>query len=244
MALIVTSFLAGVLTIAAPCVLPLLPVIIGGSVSEKDKKKPIIIILSLSISLVVFTLLLKASTLLIDISASFWASISGSIILFFGVITLFPNLWETISEKFNLGSSSQSFLQQSTQKKGNLGSILIGAALGPVFSSCSPTYALIVATILPQSFFVGLINIISYVLGLAVMLLLIAIYGQKLVTKMKWLADPNGKFKKVLGAIFILVGLAVLTGIDKEIETYLVENEIYKVSEFETNLLENTQQLN
>lgn len=244
MALIVTSFLAGVLTIAAPCVLPLLPVIIGGSVSEKDKKKPIIIILSLSISLVVFTLLLKASTLLIDISASFWASISGSIILFFGVITLFPNLWETISEKFNLGSSSQSFLQQSTQKKGNLGSILIGAALGPVFSSCSPTYALIVATILPQSFFVGLINIISYVLGLAVMLLLIAIYGQKLVTKMKWLADPNGKFKKVLGAIFILVGLAVLTGIDKEIETYLVENEIYKVSEFETNLLENTQKLN
>ena len=51
---------------------------------------------------------------------------------------------------------------------------MIGAALGPVFSSCSPTYALIVATVLPQSFLSGLFYISVYVIGLALMLLLVA----------------------------------------------------------------------
>ena len=65
MLLLLISFIAGVLTILAPCVLPLLPVIIGGSISGKTKEKsrPYIIAASLAASLVVFTLLLKLSTL-------------------------------------------------------------------------------------------------------------------------------------------------------------------------------------
>ena len=238
MALLITSFFAGVLTIAAPCVLPLLPVIIGSSVAEEDKKKPYIVIAALSGSLVLFTLLLKATTLFIDIPNSFWALVSGGIVLLFGVITLFPNLWEKVSELLGLSTSSNTFLQKATQKGGISGDIMIGAALGPVFSSCSPTYAILVATVLPQSFAVGLINIIVYVLGLAVMLLLIAVFGQRLVSHMKWLADPHGGFKKFLGALFIVVGLFVLTGTDKKIETYLIESGIYDVSELELNLLE------
>lgn len=238
MALLLTSFFAGILTIAAPCVLPLLPVIIGSSVAEEDKKKPYIIIASLSVSLVLFTLLLKATSALVDIDPRTWALVSGFIVLFFGLITLFPELWEKISIKLGFTSSSNEFLDKSSAKQGNLGSILMGAALGPVFSSCSPTYLILVATVLPQSFAVGLINIIVYVLGLALTLLLIAIFGQRMVTRLKWLADPHGKFKKVLGIIFVLVGLAVMSGIDKKLEAYLVESGIYNVSQIELDLLE------
>lgn len=240
MALFITSLLAGVLTIGAPCVLPVLPVIIGGSVAEEDKKKPYIVIASLSVSLVVFTLLLKASTLLIMVPPSFWASISGGIVLIFGIFTLFPHLWEKISEKLRISSASNAFLHNSSQKSGIGGSILIGAALGPVFSSCSPTYALIVATVLPQSFLSGLFYIIVYVIGLALMLLLVSIFGQRLVSKLRWLADPESKFKKGMGVLFILIGLLIVTGTEKKIETYFVESGVYNVSEFELNLLENS----
>ncbi len=237
MALLFTSFIAGILTIAAPCVLPLLPVIIGSSVPGSNRKKPYIIILSLSISLVIFTLLLKATSLLLGVDTMVWAVISGSIVLVFGIITLFPGLWDKVSKKLKLTSSSHALLQSSSRKKGYLGDIMMGSALGPVFSSCSPTYALIVATVLPQSFLVGLVNVIVYVLGLAIVLLLIAVFGQRIVSKLSWLADPHSKFKKVLGIIFIVVGLLIITGFDKNIQTYLIESGIYKVSELELKLL-------
>lgn len=67
MTLFIVSFLAGVLTILAPCVLPVLPVILAGSLGEKGRWYPHIIIFSLALSVVIFTVLLKVSTLFIDI---------------------------------------------------------------------------------------------------------------------------------------------------------------------------------
>lgn len=67
------SFIAGILTILAPCVLPVLPVILAGSLTEKEKWYPYLVTLSLALSIVIFTVLLKASTALIDIPSSFWS---------------------------------------------------------------------------------------------------------------------------------------------------------------------------
>ena len=63
------SLVAGLLTVLAPCVLPLLPVILGGSMvrEERDRWRPFIIAGSLVASLILFTLLLKASTVLIGV---------------------------------------------------------------------------------------------------------------------------------------------------------------------------------
>ena len=76
------SFVAGVLTILAPCVLPVLPVILAGSLSEKKKWYPYVVTFSLAFSIVLFTLLLKVSTLFIDIPQSFWKNFSGMILVF------------------------------------------------------------------------------------------------------------------------------------------------------------------
>jgi len=89
-------------------------------------------------------------------------------------------------------------LQKSTQKKGMMKYVFMGFALGPVFSSCSPTYALILAIILPAGLLFGLASLISYVLGLAAILFAIAIFGQRLIKNLKWASDPNGIFKKIL----------------------------------------------
>ena len=72
------SFFSGVLTVLAPCILPLLPVIIGTSAGARSKITPYVVIGALSLSILVFTYVLKASTLLIDIPQSFWAYFSGS----------------------------------------------------------------------------------------------------------------------------------------------------------------------
>ena len=150
MELLLTSFLAGVLTVLAPCVLSLLPIIIGGSVGEKNPLRPLIIVGSLGISVIVFTLLLKATTAFIGIPQSFWAFISGGLITVFGLTMLFPDQWTKIACKLKLYKSEE-MMAKSGQAPGIKGAILLGASLGPVFATCSPTYTLILAIILPKN---------------------------------------------------------------------------------------------
>lgn len=218
------SLLAGVLTVLAPCVLPFLPVIVGGSL-QGNKIRPYLVALALTISLFAFTLLLKASTLLLDVNPAVWTTVSGVLVILLGISMLFPSLWSTVSVKFGLDSKSHQFLDQAVHHKNGLASaILTGLALGPVFSSCSPTYGWVVATVLPVDLAKGLTYLILYCLGVAGALLAIALAGRKLIDKLRWAADPNGKFQKTIAVLFILVGIAIASGIDKQVQTYLVEH--------------------
>lgn len=238
MELLVVSFIAGVLTVLAPCILPLLPVIVGGSAlaGQKDWRRPVIITASLAVSVIVFTLLLKASTSLLMIPPYIWQILSGGIVLLFGLSLLFETAWAKLAVKFNLGSNK--LLGKAAQKQGWLGAVLVGLALGPVFSSCSPTYALIVAGVLPASFAEGLIYLIAYAVGLSAVLLLIGLLGQQAVHKLGWASNPHGWFKRTLAIIFILVGLAVIFGVDKAVQTYVVQNGWYDpISAFENQFL-------
>jgi cytochrome c-type biogenesis protein len=235
MTLLIVSFVAGVLTVAAPCILPLLPVIIGGTIAQDTGKqtaaiqwqRPLVIALSLAASVVVFTLLLKATTTFLGVPQMVWNTISGVIVLLFGLNLLFPIWWERLMvvTKLNLGTNS--LLSASYRQKGINRDILMGAALGPVFSSCSPTYALIVAVILPASFATGLAYLIAYAIGLASILLLIGIAGQSLVAKLGWLSNPKNSLHKVIGVLFILVGIAVIFGWDRDFQSYVLEQGWY-----------------
>lgn len=239
MTLLVIAFLSGVLTVLAPCVLPLLPIVLGASAEDGNNKKiPLVIIGSLSVSIILFSLILKASTVLIWVPPSFWKSFSWGMIIALWVITIFPNLWKTITSKFKLSDNSNKLLHKSNEKKGMMKYVFMGFALGPVFSSCSPTYALILAIVLPAWFLFGFLALISYTLWLAAILFAIAVFGQKFVKKLKWVSDPNSMFKKVLGVIFVLVWLAIMSGYDKKIEAAILDAGFLNTTNFEQSIIE------
>ncbi len=227
--LILVSLAAGVLTVAAPCVLPLLPVIVGGSIvadgadSRRARWRPYVIAASLAVSVIVFTLLLKATTALLGIPTQVWQVISGVIVILLGINLLVPSIWEKISTKLGLGARSNTVLDSSVQRQSVWGDILTGAALGPVFSSCSPTYALIVATVLPVSFAEGLLYVTLYAIGLAIPLLLVALAGRSAARRLGWLADPKGWFRRSMGVLFIIVGIVVIIGADKALQTLILD---------------------
>ena len=104
------AFVAGVLTTLAPCVLPLLPVIVGGSVAPAAStsaagvagggttvavrtrtplRRALVITGSLGVSIVIFTLLLRASTALLGIAPEVWSWLSGGIVIALGLAALF-----------------------------------------------------------------------------------------------------------------------------------------------------------
>lgn len=242
MLLLLISFVAGILTVLAPCILPLLPVIVGGSLSDPHAKRnrALIITGALAVSVILFTLLLKASTLFINIPPAFWKWFSAVIIFGFGFVSLFPGLWEKIKVLGKINQSSNKLLAEGYQKQSFWGDVLIGASLGPIFTTCSPTYFIILATVLPERPAVGIFYLLAYAIGLSLSLLVIAYAGQKIVQKAGVAANPRGAFKKVLGALFILVAVFIATGLDKKVETAILESGFFDVTKLEQKLLQAT----
>lgn len=232
MSLLLLSFLAGVLTIAAPCILPLLPVVVGGSISRnaaeaRSMRRPLVITASLVISVILFTLLLKASTVLLGVPQGVWQTVSGVILVLFGLNLLWPKLWEAVFAGGRLYSRAQQWMGNATGKKGYGGDILLGMSLGPVFNSCSPTYALIVAAVLPATFGRGLAYLTAYAVGLGATLLAVAYFGRTVTSRLGWYANPEGGLRKIIGAVIIMVGLLVITGFDKEFQAFVLERGWY-----------------
>jgi cytochrome c biogenesis protein CcdA len=133
-----------------------------------------------------------------------------------------------VSVNLKLQSISGGWLSHAgNHSNGYWGDILLGAALGPVFNSCSPTYALIVATILPISFGQGLVALTAYAVGLGSTLLAISLIGQRFIASLGIASNPSGWFRRSLGILFILTGLAVIFGLDKTIQSYVLERGWY-----------------
>lgn len=239
MTFIAIAFIAGVLTVLAPCILPLLPVVVGSSATGRSKLTPYIVVGSLAMSVILFTFLLKVSTAFIAIPPVFWSYLSGTIIAFFGISLLFPAVWDRLSLVRKASIGSNKLLGSGYQKKTVWGDVLVGAALGPVFSTCSPTYFVILASVLPTSFFLGGLYLLAYVFGLTLVLLLIALLGERFAGKLSNLSDPHSTFKRVLGALFILLGIIVMLGFDKRLEASLLANGFFDVTTLEQGLLKN-----
>lgn len=230
------SLAAGALTVLAPCVLPFLPVIVGGSL-RGQRWRPYVVAASLVVSLLLFSLLLKASTALIGVDPRVWTTVSGVVVIALGLFMLFPSLWASISTKLNLDRGSHSFLDRAVnQKTGLVSAILTGMALGPVFSSCSPTYAWVLASILPVSPALGMVYLTLYCLGVAAMLLLIAIIGRSFIDRLRWASNPTGWFQRSIAVLFIIVGLLVATGVDKKFQAWSVQY-VPSLSKLESSLI-------
>lgn len=238
MILFLISLLAGILTALAPCTISLLPVIVGGTLSgERSIRRAVVVTFSLGISVIVFTLLLKFSSVLINVPPSFWQIGSGILIIFLGLTMIFPLIWEKIPGMNLLYKDSNKLLGMG-YKKGNVaGDVLIGVALGPVFSSCSPTYFLILATVLPRDFATGFIYLLAYTVGLCGFLFVITLAGQKLLQKFGVASDPRGWFKKVIGIIILALGIAIIFGLDKKLELAISSTGFLDTTKIEQRLL-------
>jgi cytochrome c biogenesis protein CcdA len=243
MLILLLSLISGALTVFAPCALPMLPIIVGGSLKESShpKKRTLIITLSLGLSVFIFSLLIKFSSLLLRVEPSFWAKVSGATILSLGVFNLFPNLWMRLSAKLKLMGRAEQSLSENYKKDSQFEPILTGLALGPVFSSCNPIYLFIISVLLPQNLTTGIINLLAYCLGLSLMMLALSLGSRKLVTKLKWAANPKSWFRRALGITFIIIGIMIFTGTEKKLEAWVLEKNSWFTNyvKFEQNLLPN-----
>ncbi len=238
MILIIISFLAGILSVLAPCVLPVIPVIFSGSLAGNKGSQTRRIIVSMMISIVLFTFLLKVSTLFISIDPHFWTTVSSAIIMLYGLVLIFPQVWEKLSMWLRLDRVN-TLSDQASHKQWVWGDILLGASLWPIFSTCSPTYALLFSTVLPINLTLGLICMIAYALGFGGFLWILVKGGKSLIKKFYGVSDSHSLLKKVLGIILLITWLLIFTGHIKKLETAFLDY-VPDVSKIEQVLIKQT----
>ncbi|MBE0574027.1 sulfite exporter TauE/SafE family protein [Candidatus Dojkabacteria bacterium] len=221
-----TSFFAGILTILTPCTLPLLPVVLGSAIHYKNSRRIFLILASLGLSVFVFTLAFKATTDFLVLPESILRMLSGLIILLLGIFYLFPDLWDKIANRIGFNKINNKLFNNFKGEDEKTNAVITGIALGPIFTSCSPTYGYILFAVLPASAPEALLYLVMFILGMLTFLALIALAGQRIVAKTSWAAASNGKFRKFLGIQFILIGILVIFKLDKTIESYLLEQPI------------------
>jgi ABC-type transport system involved in Fe-S cluster assembly fused permease/ATPase subunit len=121
------------------------------------------------------------------------------------------------------GIEKQTAKVQQTNRGSIRWDITLWVVLWPIFNTCSPTYAILVANILPVNFAWWVINILVYVIWLVLVLAAVAYGWRAIIKKLKRAADPNGRFKKIIAWLLIVIGVAILMKRDKAVETRLYD---------------------
>lgn len=221
---IVFAFLAGVLTIAAPCTLPLLPVLLGTSLGQKSKLRPIFIVLGF---VIVFTLAAVALSLLAKY-AGFDANIVRNVGIFilaiFGLLLIWSKPFEAIAVKLTPLISKLS-VKVGLGNKGNFSALLLGMTLGLVWTPCAgPVLASILTLIaLQKDLLAAAILLLFYSSGAAVPMLIIAYGGQYVGEKVSVISKYSVLLQQIFGALIILLAVAMYFNYDTKLYSLIFQ---------------------
>ncbi|MBI3559809.1 cytochrome c biogenesis protein DipZ, partial [Candidatus Gottesmanbacteria bacterium] len=224
--LIAFAFLAGVVTILSPCILPVLPIVLSGGISG-GKRRPLGIVTGFIVSFTFFTLFLTAIVRATGISPDALRSISVVIVIAFGLSLIVPKfqaLFEQFIGKLSSLVASKN-TQQDNQRQDFVGGLLIGLSLGLVWTPCvGPILASVISLALTGSvtstaFFITL----AYAIGTSIPMLAIVWGGRTLLQKNPWLVQSSGKIQKIFGILMILTALAIATNLDRKFQTYILQ---------------------
>lgn len=219
------SFLAGLLTTLSPCVLPVLPMIVGSGL-QRGRFTPLWMIVGLMGGFVIVGTLLSRLGSLAGADGADLRIFSAIFLILVGGVFLIPALQTKVSERMSPMAGWGSRLSGRFNEKSPWGAVLIGLLLGVVWSPCAgPTLGVAVGLAAQEGGLGSALSLmIVYAIGAALPMAAIAYGARGFFTRnrgrlMGW-AD---RAKPVLGAALVATGLLVVTGFDKTAETFLLE---------------------
>jgi cytochrome c-type biogenesis protein len=227
---LVLSFVAGLLSVLSPCVLPLLPIVLGAA-AAKQKWGPVALAAGLALSFVVIGLFVATIGFSIGLDADVFRYVAAVLILAVGVVLMVPRLQSAFAVAGGpLANWAHNRLDSAHLDEANSGSVAgqfaVGLLLGAVWSPCvGPTLGA-ASLLAAQGRDLGHVALTMFVFGLGAAVPLLALGIASREVMMRWrarLAAAGPGLKTGFGAILVAVGLFALTGLDKRVETALVD---------------------
>lgn len=219
--LLIFSFIAGIVTVLSPCILPVLPIILSGSLSG-GKKRPLGVVVGFVLSFTFFTLALSTIVKATGISANSLRNFSIIIIALFGLALLIPKFQEKMEILF---SKLSNYAPKQSQSTGFIGGFLLGLSLGLIWTPCvGPIIAAVITLAATSSVNLASVFItLAYSLGTGLPMLAITYGGRALLQKVPWLLNNTQKIQKIFGVIMILIAIAIYFNFDRQFQTYILE---------------------
>ena len=210
------AFLSGIVTILSPCILPVLPIVLSGSVGGKGR--PFGVIAGFIVSFSVFTLVLTSLVQASGLAPDALRVAAVVLIFFFGLVMLVPRLrhgFEMIASRIARGGQGQ------TQTKGFAGGLLVGSSLGLIWTPCvGPIMASVISLAINQSVDGGAVFIIlAYSLGTSIPMLTIMLGGRTMMKRVPVLSRNPDRIQQVFGVLMILVAVTIGLGWDRRFQS-------------------------
>jgi cytochrome c-type biogenesis protein len=220
------SLVAGVLSTLSPCVLPLIP-ILASSALASHPLGPWGLGAGLAISFTLVGVLLASAGAGLGIDQEVLRNIGAAILILLGVTLMFS----VVHQRFivltsGLGNAGQA-LAGRISSNSLAGQFALGLLLGIIWTPCvGPTLGAAI-TLASQGESLGYVTIVMLVFGLgaAIPLVAIGLLSRSVLGKVRGrLAMAGDIGKKVLGGLLLLLGLMILTGLDKQLESVALDH--------------------
>ena len=219
------AFLAGVLTILSPCVLPLLPVLLS-SASSEHRVAPAALAAGVGLSFAFIGAGLASLGFAAGPEATGIRIVSAVVLIGIGVVLLIPALQSSFAVAAGPFSGWIDRRLGGFAAAGLIGQFALGLLLGAVWTPCvGPTLG--AATVLAargDNLVAVALTMILFGLGTGLALAAMGLLSRSVLISLRGRMLAAGALGKILmGVALILIGAAILTGADKTIEAYLVD---------------------
>jgi cytochrome c-type biogenesis protein len=197
------SFAAGLASVASPCVLPVVPLLVTGT-TDDDRSRPALVVAGIAVS---FTTMGVLVSLLGGAVGRFLPLVEkgvGVLVVLFGLLLLADiNLFKKLSWLQGVGAPG----------RGRWSGLLLGLSLGLVWIPCvGPMLSGVLATVATRgSLLVGVSLLLTYSAGFAVPMLAVGYGSQALRRRVKAVAAHPVMVRWVSGLLLVTFGLIILT---------------------------------
>jgi len=208
------ALLGGVLTIASPCVLPILPIVLGGTLQDRTEgqrnTRPLFIVAGFVISFAALGMLLASASQHVVLAHETLRYAGLAILAVLGVAMLWKAPYAWLMNHLS-ALVSRAMPAGGAERAGNLGGLLLGMSLGAVWTPCAgPVLASILVLVaqaqdLGRS--VGLL--LLYAIGAGIPMLVIAYGGQFVRTRIRAVARHADRLQQLFGALILATAAAI-----------------------------------
>ena len=217
------AFISGLLTILAPCIWPLLPIVLADVTQSKDKKRPLGITVGVAISFTVLTLSVSGLESSIGLNPNVLRKIAVVVLVVLGITMVIPKASQFLESRISRlsGRFGQVGRNSRTDFRGGL---ITGLALGIVWAPCSGPILASIATLAATNKVSAQVVLVTlfYVAGVSIPLFGFAVGGQRLLVNSRRLSKYTGKIQIASGVVLILTAIAIQTNYDKTLEAKLL----------------------
>jgi cytochrome c-type biogenesis protein len=204
------ALLAGVVTIAAPCTLPVLPILLGSSLGNHNRARPVFMALGFITTFAAITLAFHFVTTLFGLEADQLRNVAIVLLALFGVLLLWPGAYQRLSP--SIAALTGGWISPGLQARTDaLGGFLLGTTLGLVWTPCAgPVLGSILTLLATQTNGVwAAALLLSYAAGAAIPMMVIGYGGQYAIRHVRSFAPYAHRLQQMFGVLVVAFAVAM-----------------------------------